>query len=170
MWAEHTGGVGMERGNSFPIWVRRMAAIIGLVALATPVVLIGQLVQPARAEYQLPMITGYYCRYDGGFYGDGGGWCGPRHPTASGWQTIDAYYREAAVGRLAAACGLKYQLGDILRIAGYQDVVCYDRGWLAFDQVDVFYLASSQAPDTFWAQVTFVGYDPCVTSYCGPGY
>lgn len=111
----------------------------------------------------LSTITGYYCYYNGGYYGDGGGWC--VRPTSSGWHTIDAANREATVGRRAAACGTKWSLGTILAIHGYMNVVCYDRGHLAYDQVDVFYIYSLEAPGTFSAEVTSIGYDPYVVGY-----
>lgn len=101
--------------------------------------------QPADGE--VSRITGYYCQQVPGYYiGDGGGFCGR---TASG----------EIVRPGVAACGYKWKLGTELHIEGYGEVVCLDRGHLAWNQVDVFFptnkdLVESGKPE--WARVTAV--------------
>lgn len=97
---------------------------------------------------ELSQITGYYCEQIPGFpVGDGGGYCGT---TASG--------ELAQLG--TAACGEKWPLGTKLNIEGFGQVTCLDRGYLGWDQVDIFFptnrdLAQSSKPD--WAKVEVVG-------------
>lgn len=101
----------------------------------------------ANAEATLSRITGYYCQQVPGFYiGDGGGYCG-----------ISASGKTLTPG--AAACGSKWSLGTNLLIEGYGRVECIDRGYLAWDQVDIWFptnadMATSRKPD--WAKVTEV--------------
>ena len=76
-------------------------------------------------------ITGYYCEYDGGFRGDGGGFCGHM---ANG----------EIVHTGAAACGPSYPFGTVMEIEGYGEVVCKDRGGAISDgNIDVFTPKSS---------------------------
>lgn len=82
-------------------------------------------------EISTKVITGYYCEYDYGFFGDGGGFCGLM---ADGINTHDG----------AAACGPSYPLGSIFEIEGYGQVVCEDRGGGVGDNhIDVFTYYSS---------------------------
>lgn len=79
-------------------------------------------------------ITGYYCDFDSGYYGDGGHFC---NAMASG----------KIVYQGAAACGNSYPFGTVFRIEGYGDVVCDDRGaFSSYDQshLDVWFHNSSQ--------------------------
>lgn len=77
------------------------------------------------------LITGYYCVYDSGYYGDGGGFCGHM---ANGTDVHDG----------AAACGPSYPLGTVFAIGGYGQVVCEDRGGaIGDDHIDVFTYYSS---------------------------
>lgn len=100
---------------------------------------------PATGD--LSPITGYYCDQIPGYpVGDGGGYCGP---TASG----------ELPGPGIAACGEKWPLGTKLKVEGFGEVVCLDRGRLAQNQVDIFFptnkdLAESGKPD--WAEITEV--------------
>lgn len=96
-------------------------------------------VQQVKVGDELSPITGYYCEQIPGYpVGDGGGYCGP---TASG-----------QLPRLGtAACGEKWPLGTRVRITGYGEVTCLDRGYLGWNQVDVFFptnrdLAESNLP------------------------
>jgi 3D (Asp-Asp-Asp) domain-containing protein len=77
------------------------------------------------------LITGYYCEYDNGYYGDGGGFCGHM---ANGVNTHAG----------AAACGPSYPLGTVFNIEGYGEVTCEDRGGgIGDDHIDVFTYYSS---------------------------
>ena len=80
-------------------------------------------------------ITGYYCQYDSGYYGDGGNFC---HGMADG----------ATVHNGAAACGYYWKLGTELYITSLgRKVICEDRGILENTQVDVFsYFSSGLVP------------------------
>lgn len=71
-------------------------------------------------------VTGYYCEDVGGYWGDGGGWCGQM---ANG----------EVVHEGAAACGYGWEMGQELHIEEPPlNVTCKDRGHLEDYQVDVF--------------------------------
>ena len=70
-------------------------------------------------------ITQYYCAFNGGFYGDGGGYCGVMRwgsPVYAG----------------AAACGGYWPAKAVLHVEGWGNVVCEDTGHLGWTQVDIF--------------------------------
>ena len=75
-------------------------------------------------------ITGYYCEYDSGYRGDGGGFCGHM---ASGKTVYDG----------AAACGSNFMHGSTYYIEGYGKIVCEDTGQLASNQIDIWTMYSS---------------------------
>lgn len=77
------------------------------------------------------LITGYYCKYDSGYYGDGGGFCGHM---ANGENTHDG----------AGACGPGIPLGTKFDIEGYGVVTCEDHGSaVGNNHIDVFTYFSS---------------------------
>lgn len=83
--------------------------------------------QAASGGSELGRVTGYYCSQVEGYpIWDGGGYCGGM----SSGKTVYAG---------AAACGARWQLGQRLEISGYGTVVCEDRGYLEFSQVDIFF-------------------------------
>jgi len=76
-------------------------------------------------------ITGYYCEFDSGYYGDGGNFCGTM---ANG----------EIVHEGAAACGPSYEFGTVFEIEGYGEVTCKDTGSAIHDgRIDVFTYYSS---------------------------
>jgi 3D (Asp-Asp-Asp) domain-containing protein len=77
-------------------------------------------------------ISGYYCEFDSGYYGDGGGFCGAMS--------------DGQIAHLgAAACGPSYPLGTKFEIDGYGLVVCEDRGsGIGDNDIDVFVPFSSE--------------------------
>lgn len=76
-------------------------------------------------------ISGYYCEYDGGFRGDGGGFC---NTMSNGEKPYNG----------AAACGPSYPFGTVFYIEGYGNVVCKDRGGgISDSRIDVFSQTSS---------------------------
>lgn len=98
-----------------------------LVEAAVPVVGGSSLGPPVRT-----LVTWFYCRYDGGYRGDGGNYCGVM---ASGKRVYDG----------AAACGYVWPLGTVLEIEGYGRVVCEDRGSaVRGHHIDIFMWTSSQ--------------------------
>ena len=77
-------------------------------------------------------VTWHYCAYDGGFYGDGGGFCGHM---ANG-QVVHAG---------SAACSWNWDLGTVIWIDGVGTVICKDRGLLGSrGHIDVFFYYSSE--------------------------
>lgn len=87
--------------------------------------------QAVSGEFTVKNITGYYCEYDSGYYGDGGGFCGNM---ADGQTAHNG----------AAACGPSYPLGTVFQIEGYGEVTCEDRGsGVPDNHIDVFTYFSS---------------------------
>lgn len=111
---------------------------------ATPELTAPPIVVPVRQEPVkqgtggMAIITGYYCRrVEGWPLGDGGNYCGAM---ASG--------RVVYVG--AAACGSRWSLGTVLDIEGYGRVVCEDRGYLAANQIDIFFESNADLYGSSW--------------------
>ena len=103
-----------------------MRLLVALILLATAV-------WPARAAqaqgvWQTVRTTAYYCEYVPGYYaGDYGGYCGT---TASGLLPFEG----------AAACGAAFSLWTWLWLPELDRwAVCVDRGYLAPEQVDLWY-------------------------------
>lgn len=96
----------------------------------------------------LSRITGYYCEQIPGYpIGDGGGYC---TGTASG---------EQLRAEDSAACGAKWPMETKLQIEGYKQVTCIDTGYLAWDQVDVWFPTNKDLEDSNkpqWAKITVV--------------
>lgn len=105
----------------------------------------------SQSDDNLPIlsrITGYYCRQVPGYpVGDGGGYC---EGTSSG---------EELRAEDSAACSEKWPEGTILQIEGYKQVKCVDAGYLAWDQVDVWFPTNKDLEDSNkpqWAKITVV--------------
>jgi len=102
---------------------------------------------PSENEADLSRITGYYCEQVPGYpIGDGGGYCGN---TASG----------EPVRSGIAACGDQWSLRTKLFIEDWGEVECLDRGYLGYNQIDIFFPTNkdwveSGKPD--WAKVTII--------------
>ena len=82
-------------------------------------------------------------------------------PNGGYWGTMAS---GATVYEGSAACGYSYPLGTIVRIAGdytARDYVCEDRGYLAWNQVDVFWYdegpIDGSIPGTGWFWLKQVG-------------
>lgn len=107
----------------------------------TPVRVSGEGRSPTSGQ---ALVTGYYCEYDSGVRGDGGGYCG-------------AMSNGEVVYEGAVACGSNWQLGTTLYIENLDRfVTCKDRGYLASNQIDVFSQHSSGLVKTQTSNVEIV--------------
>ncbi len=81
-------------------------------------------------------VTAYYCLFNGGYLGDGGGYC---NNFANGQQP------GAELSGKVAACGHALEFGTKILIPYFGWVTCVDRGLLGPFDVDVFYWSSLAA-------------------------
>lgn len=140
----HGPGIVLVEGMAYRMIVPQLSSDGKVEPTPPPVVELPP--EPVAPEKNLGVgveakITGYYCADNGGYYGDGGGFCGQM---ASGRVVYDG----------AAACGYYWDLGQDIYIDSLDRTLkCEDRGNLDYTQIDVFSYYNSGLVTTHYSQV-----------------